>query len=43
MKGRERVEEGGEIIKFMGNKAVMEKGKTAMGMSKIQKGEWPMD
>ncbi len=29
--------------KFMGNKAEIGKGRTVMGWSKIQKGEWPMD
>jgi hypothetical protein len=43
VKGRRREEEGGEIIKFMGNKAVIGKGRRVIGRSKIQKGEWPMD
>ncbi len=43
VKGREREEEGGEIIKLMGEKAVIGKGRRVIGRSKIQKGEWPMD
>ncbi len=39
----ERMRKGRRGDKFMGNKAVIGKGRRVIGRSKIRKGEWPMD